>query len=141
GASFSVTPSDSGSEIVPAATVYTWAEPTVLPSGAISGASSEAIPQTTISQTLINNTTLPATVTYVVTPVAGNCPGADFTIIITVNPAISPNVTLIDNLCYAADNASIVTNVVGGVPFQTGQPYIYTWLGPDGFNSDDASIY
>lgn len=90
---FTILPVNSGSEIVPVGTTYTWSNPIISPSGSITGASAQNIQQMNISQTLINLTTSPSTVTYTVTPISGICKGTNFTIVVTVNPAISPNVT------------------------------------------------
>jgi gliding motility-associated-like protein len=138
--SFTVSPISAGLEIVPASTVYTWTVQSIIPAGAVTGASDQTAPQTEISQQLVNVTTSPATVTYLVTPVAGNCPGLPFTVVITVNPAINPNIIINDNLCFGADSASIVTNVTGGIPFSGGQPYQFSWNGPNGFASSANSI-
>ncbi|HRN99016.1 MAG TPA: hypothetical protein PLA69_06870, partial [Flavobacterium sp.] len=124
----------------PASTTYTWPIPVISPAGSVTGALAETTPQTTISQTLVNTTTQPATVTYTVTPVSGNCTGAPFTITVTVNPAIAPNVTVNDNLCFGTDNASIITNVTGGIPFAGAEPYQFSWTGPDGFTSTASGI-
>ncbi|WP_290847413.1 PKD domain-containing protein [Flavobacterium sp.] len=138
--SFMVTPISSGSDIVPVGTTYTWLAPTISPAGSVTGSSAEALPQTNISQTLVNTTVSAATVTYTVIPLSGNCPGLPFQVVVTVNPAINPNITLLDNLCFGADNASIATNVTGGIPFSTGSPYLYSWIGPNGFTSSSPTI-
>ncbi|RKS00581.1 PKD domain-containing protein [Flavobacterium sp. 102] len=140
GASFTVTPTNAGSNIVPTGTTYIWSAPTINPIGSITGATSETTPQTTISQTLINTTTSPATVVYTVTPTSGTCIGNNFTISVTVNPAINPNVVVNNNTCFGVNNASITTNITGGIPFTTGTPYVINWTGPNGFTSSAASI-
>ena len=114
--------------------------PVIVPVGLIVGASAHATPQTNISQTLINTTTNPSTVTYTVTPTSGTCVGANFTITITVNPAINPNIVLNNNICSGVNNASITTNISGGIPFSSGTPYIISWTGPKGFASSATSI-
>ncbi|MBF6607533.1 MAG: gliding motility-associated C-terminal domain-containing protein, partial [Flavobacterium sp.] len=90
--------------------------------------------------TLINTTSSVATVVYTVTPVSGLCVGADFTVTVTVNPSINPNVSVSNSTCYDASNGSIETNITGGIPFP-GTPYQILWTGPGGFSSTDASIY
>jgi len=86
---FTLTPvnsTPSATTIVPAATTYTW---TVVDNANVTGDSDQATPQTTISQTLTNLTNVAQTVVYTVTPVSGasgTCPGATFTITVTVNP-------------------------------------------------------
>lgn len=140
GASFTVIPTNAGSNIVPTGTTYIWSAPTINPIGSVTGATSETTPQNTISQTLINTTTSPATVVYTVTPSSGNCIGNNFTITVTVNPAINPNVVVNNNTCFGVNNASITTNITGGIPFTTGTPYVINWTGPNGFTSSAASI-
>lgn len=76
----------SKSSIVPASIEYTWSNPVVLPNGAISGAILETKGQKNISQKLINSSLNLATVTYVVTPKAGNCIGPNFSIPLVVKP-------------------------------------------------------
>lgn len=133
--SFSIIPSDGNGNTVPAGTTYTWSQPTVNPAGALTGFSAQTVSQTVISQTLINTTTSPATITYTVTPTSGICIGTDFTVSITVNPSINPNVVVTNNACFGVNNASIATNITGGIP-----PYVITWSGPNGFTSAATSI-
>ena len=140
GNPFSILPINSGSEIVPIGTTYTWSNPTISPAGSITGTSAQNVPQTEISQTLINTTTSPATVTYNVTPLSRNCPGGNFTIVVTVNPAISANVTSTNSTCFGANNGAIQTNITGGIPFSSGVPYQISWTGPNGFSSSQPSI-
>lgn len=140
GASFTVTPTNAGSNIVPTGTTYIWSLPTINPIGSVTGASNETIPQTAISQTLINTTTSPATVVYTVTPTSGNCIGNNFTITIIVNPAINPNIVVNNNTCFGVNNASITTNITGGIPFTNGTPYVINWTGPNSFTSSATSI-
>ncbi|WP_439554335.1 PKD domain-containing protein [Flavobacterium macrobrachii] len=133
--SFSITPTTAGGNIIPTGTTYTWSTPTVNPVGAITNATAETNPQTTISQNLINTSTNPATVTYTVTPKSGTCIGTNFLVTITVNPAINPNVVATNNTCFNVDNASITTNITGGIP-----PYTITWTGPNSFSLSATSI-
>jgi gliding motility-associated-like protein len=137
---FTITPDTTSGDIVPMGTTYTWTNPIIAPAGSITGASAQNIQQNNISQTLINTTTNPSTVSYTVTPLSGVCTGINFTITVTVNPAISPNVTSTNNTCFGSDNAAIQTNITGGIPFSSGAPYLISWTGPDGFTSTASSI-
>jgi gliding motility-associated-like protein len=137
---FTITPDTLSGAVIPIGTTYTWTNPTVSPSGSISGASAQAIPQTSISQNLINTTSSPATVTYTVTPLSGVCTGANFNIVVTVNPAISPNVTSTNSPCFGFNKGAIQTNIRGGIPFSSGIPYLISWTGPNGFTSSVANI-
>ncbi|MDZ4714331.1 MAG: PKD-like domain-containing protein [Cytophagales bacterium] len=89
GTAFTVSPVDgvpTAATIVPGGTTYTWAPPVV--TGGITGSSGQA-GQPSISQTLTNPSTSLATATYTVTPTsgaAGSCVGANFQIVVTVNP-------------------------------------------------------
>lgn len=141
GNAFIITPDETTGDTVPLGTTYTWSEPIISPAGSVTGASAEASPQTNISQLLVNTTTSPSTITYVVTPISGLCAGADFNITVTVNPSINANVTATDITCYGADNGAVNTNIVGGIPFTSEFPYIIEWAGPNGYTSsaDDIS--
>ncbi|WP_179016868.1 PKD domain-containing protein [Winogradskyella forsetii] len=128
-------------DIVPLNTLYTWTTPVVSPAGSITGATEQLTPIATVSQFLENTTTSPATVTYTVTPISGNCPGLDFEVVVTVNPSISVMSSVTQNLCYQVNTASIDISIVGGVPFTTGNAYNITWSGPNGFMSNDEDIF
>ena len=133
--SFLIAPTTGDGNIVPGGTTYTWSQPVINPVGAVTGVSAQLIPQTEISQTLLNNTTNIATVTYTVTPTSAICVGAPFTVTITVNPAINPNIIISNNSCFGINNASISTNITGGI-----SPYIINWDGPNGFTSSATTI-
>jgi gliding motility-associated-like protein len=132
---FQISPSDGGANLVPFGTTYTWSLPVVSPAGALMGFSAQAVPQSQISQTLVNTTASAATITYTVTPISGSCLGSNFTVTVTVNPGIDPNINLNNNDCFGVDNASIATNITGGIP-----PYTISWVGPNGFTSSATSI-
>ncbi|MEM0543154.1 PKD domain-containing protein [Flavobacterium sp. j3] len=132
---FTITPNTASGNIIPLGTTYTWSNPTISPAGSITGASAQNTPQTNISQTLVNSTTSPATVTYTVTPISGVCTGDNFTVTVTINPAINPNVVTNNNTCFGVNTASITTNITGGIP-----PYTINWTGPNGFTAATTSI-
>lgn len=140
GTTFTFVPDTANGDIVPAGTMYTWSTPVVSPAGTITGVVASTTPQSTISQNLNNTTNSPSTVTYTVTPVSGICPGDVFTIIVTVNPSVNPNAVVVDNTCFGVNNGSIQTNITGGVPFPTGDPYTILWTGPNGFTSSATTI-
>ncbi|MBP1639589.1 MAG: hypothetical protein H6Q17_1172 [Bacteroidetes bacterium] len=137
---FSVTPVNGGSEVVPTSTTYTWSTPVVTPAGAITGASAQTTGQTSISQTLTNTTTLPATVTYTVTPLAGSCTGNPFAVVVSINPSIKVTTTVTNCSCFGVTNGSIQALISGGVPFTTGEPQNIQWSGPNGFTATTATI-
>jgi gliding motility-associated-like protein len=137
---FTVSPSTTSGNIIPPGTTYTWTAPTINPAGSITGASLETVPQTSISQTLVNTTTSPATATYTVIPTSGICAGNSFTVTVTVNPSINPNVVVTNNTCFGVNTASITTNITGGIPFSSGSPYQLSWSGPNGYTSSATSI-
>jgi gliding motility-associated-like protein len=137
---FTVAPANSGTNIIPIGTTYTWTNPTISPAGTITGASSQLTSQTNISQTLINTSVNPSVVTYTVIPTSGTCVGNSFTVAVTVNPAIRANVIINDNTCFGTNTASISTNITGGIPFSSGSPYTISWTGPSGFTSSATSI-
>ena len=92
GGIFTISPVNSPpAVIVPAGTTYSWSAPVVTGglTGGVLGANLASI-----TGTLTNPTNTPQTATYTVTPSSGGCPGASFTIIVTVNPKpVIPNQT------------------------------------------------
>nr|WP_315191236.1 PKD domain-containing protein [uncultured Flavobacterium sp.] len=140
GDTFTVIPDNLNGNSIPSGTKYTWTNPVITPSNSVNGAFTQSVPQTMISQTLNNNTTSIATVTYTVTPVSGGCVGADFKIIVTINPAISSNVTITNSSCFGTNSGSIQTNITGGIPFGSGVPYIVSWSGPAGYIANTTNI-
>jgi gliding motility-associated-like protein len=140
GDSFQVTPVSNGTDNVPAGTTYVWSAPTIVPSGAVSGAYAQSSPTTSISQTLTNNTANPAVVTYIVSPISKVCPGPDFTITVTVDPLIKTDDLIKTTTCFGSDDGSINITVTGGIPFATGKPYTFSWSGPDGFTSINEDL-
>ena len=137
---FSFNPTLVAGNTIPNNTLYTWSAPSFNPTGAIIGASATTTPQQIISQTLENTTNSPVKVTYTITPTSTTCSGNTFTLEVTVNPSINPNAVVLNNSCFEANDGSITTNISGGTPFDAGNPYIISWIGPNGFNSSDASI-
>jgi gliding motility-associated-like protein len=141
GNTFTITPDNTGGDITPIGTTYTWSNPIISPIGTISGATAETTPQNNISQNLINNTTSPSTVTYTVTPTSGICVGATFDVIITVNPSISITSSQTNSDCYLANSGALEITIAGGIPFLTGSPYLVSWVGPNGYLSSDEDIF
>lgn len=141
GNAFSYIPDETSGDIVPANIRYSWDEPVIAPAGSITGATAQLTPITEISQTLVNNTLAPATVTYQIVPISGNCEGNPFTVTVTVNPSISVVVTQQDNSCFESNDAAIDINISGGVPFTSGAPYVINWSGPNGFSSTSEDIF
>ncbi|MDP4269623.1 MAG: PKD domain-containing protein [Bacteroidota bacterium] len=137
---FNYTPVNSGANIVPVGTTYTWSAPVIAPAGTLTGGSAQSIPQSAISQTLKNTTTSPATATYTVTPSANGCTGQPFKLTVNVTPLINPKAVVTNSTCYGVNNGSIQTSIEGGMPFTTGDPYHITWSGPNGFTSTTATI-
>ena len=90
GNTFTVSPVNAAPmPIVPTGTTYTW---TVVSNPNVAGQNNQSVPQTNISQTLVNLTNTVQTVVYTVTPrsgAAGNCVGPFFTVAVTLNPSIA----------------------------------------------------
>ncbi|WP_161792620.1 PKD domain-containing protein [Psychroserpens damuponensis] len=134
-------PDETNGDSVPINTTYTWSTPIINPAGSVTGASEELVAQTSISQLLTNTTTNPGTVTYTVTPTSGNCVGANFEVVVTVNPSISITSQLTNNSCFESNDASIEITIVGGVPFSGGNPYNILWTGPNAYTSTDEDLF
>ena len=89
GETFTVTPTTTGGDIVPANMKYTW---TVATNASVTGESAVTTPEASISQTLTNTTNLSSTVIYTVTPrygTDGTCSGPTFQVSVQVNPRAS----------------------------------------------------
>jgi large repetitive protein len=89
GETFTVTPTTTGGDIVPANMKYTW---TVAANASVTGESAVTTPEASISQTLTNTTNLSSTVIYTVTPrygTDGTCSGPTFQVSVQVNPRAS----------------------------------------------------
>ncbi|NDA64364.1 MAG: hypothetical protein EBX50_20400, partial [Chitinophagia bacterium] len=94
GLTFRVTPTDVTNGQVPTApvgtTTYTWSAPTM---NGLNGMASQLSGSADIFGTLNNTTNIDQSVTYTVTPstsysVGGNCIGAPFSVVVTVNPIV-----------------------------------------------------
>jgi gliding motility-associated-like protein len=121
GDAFTISPANTGSNIVPTGTTYSWAAPVSAPAGAITGGSAQS-GQTSISQTLTNNTNAVATLTYTVIPKSGTgsgCEGNPFTVTITVNPTPTVNKPADQTLCNTLTTNAITFsgNVSSGVTY------------------------
>jgi len=137
---FTVIPNNLTGDVVPAGTTYIWSYPIMNPVASIVGASAQSTPQTSISQTLTNLSNVVATATYTVTPISGLCAGANFNVVVTINPPIVVDATVKNITCLGANNGSIQTTITGGIPSSFGNPYTISWTGPGGFTSTAASI-
>jgi gliding motility-associated-like protein len=123
GVAFSSTPANGTNGVVPAGTTYSWSAPTV--SGGLTGGAS-GTNQSSIGGTLTNPTNTAQTATYIVTPTAGSCAGATFTVTVTVNtrPAINPMTAA--TCSGIAFNSTPVNATNGVVPAGT----TYSWSAP-----------
>lgn len=119
--SFTVTPVNGGAIRVPTGTTYTW---TVVDNPNVSGESNEAIGQSNISQALTNNSNVPQNVVYTVTPTAGSCAGAPFTLTVTVNP--NPEIPDLTETICSDSQFTISPSNGGGVIVPTGTTYTWT---------------
>ncbi|MDD2986949.1 PKD-like domain-containing protein, partial [Flavobacterium sp.] len=129
GNTFTVTPANTLPDVVPTGTTYTW---TVV-AGAVTGASDQATPQTSISQTLSNATANSIDVVYTVTASVGTAPNVctdTFTITVTVNP--EPLIAdVVQGICtgntFTVTPANTAPDVV-----PTGTTYTWTVTAPVG---------
>ena len=97
-----------------AGTTFTWTS--ALTSGSTTGFSNGS--GNSISQTLINATTSPASVTYTITPLANGCTGLAVTVLVTVNPI--PTVTAtpaIQTICTGGTTGISLTSSTVGATF------------------------
>jgi gliding motility-associated-like protein len=137
---FNFNPSSIAGNTIPTDTKYTWPVPTFNPANSINGASAETDSQDKISQTLENTGTTPVIVSYTITPATTKCVGEPFILEVTVNSSITSNAVITNNTCFESNDGSIVTNITGGTPFETDEPYLISWTGPNGFAANDETI-
>lgn len=140
GETFTIAPDNSNGDTVPVGTTYTWTYPTFTPSSGITGASSASSAQNNITQTLVNTTRNPITVTFTVKPFGGICLGSDFTVTVTVNPTIDVATEITNSTCYGVANGVIKATITGGTPITIPNPYNILWNGPNGFTATTANI-
>ncbi|MFN4976101.1 MAG: PKD-like domain-containing protein, partial [Bacteroidota bacterium] len=86
GLQFEVSPTNGGTEIVPVTTRYAWEIPAVSTASLVGGQSDSG--RMSVTGILTNNTNTTRTAVYTVTPtsILGECKGATFTVLVTVNP-------------------------------------------------------
>jgi gliding motility-associated-like protein len=128
GASFVVTPTNGGGNIVPVGITYSWSTPS-LPTGLTGGAASGAGSPTSISGLLTNSTNGALSATYVVSTYNDGCAGSTFTETINVNP--TPNIV-------ASQYATICSNSTFSIPLTNGANLVpagttYSWNAPGDF--------
>ncbi len=71
-----------------------------------------------ITQTLINNTAAPATVTYTITPSANGCSGSPITVLITVNPLpVATATPALQTICTAGTTSITLASTTAGTTF------------------------
>jgi gliding motility-associated-like protein len=104
---FEIRPVNGGGNSVPAGTTYTWGMPVISPSDAITGAREQTVPQSSVSQTLINTTSSTATATYTVTPTFKGCTGNTFEVKVSVEPVATVDKVNDVILCNADQSPSI----------------------------------
>ncbi|TAJ67286.1 MAG: T9SS type B sorting domain-containing protein [Chitinophagaceae bacterium] len=106
---------------VPLGKKYSWVLVSV--PVAISGATANAVPAVSFSQTLTNTSALPANVVYAVTP--DGCSDRTFTVTVTVNPVPQiSNQSLTSAICNGAGFS--FSDFAGIIPAGT----LYTWTAP-----------
>jgi gliding motility-associated-like protein len=120
GSAFSVLPTN-GSDLVPVGTTYTW---TVASNTNISGQSNQAVAQSSIAQTLVNNTDVVQTIDYTVTPSFNGCTGTPFTVTVIVNPTPS----ILSQVTSACSGVAVTLAPAngGGNVVPTGTTYTWT---------------
>lgn len=124
---FTISPANGTNGIVPANTSYTWE---VADNPNVTGESRVIAGVSNISQTLVNTSNTPQTVTYTVSPTsgeAGACPGNSFTVSVLVNPQPSITAAQAQTVCSGTPfNIAPVNSTDGIVPSNTK----YTWANP-----------
>ncbi len=104
GQAFTVSPTNGNGNVIPGGTTYSWPAPVT--TGGMVGAAGTG---PALTDNLINGTVSPQTATYTVTPAAGTCPGADFTVVVTVNPTPTISFSRPDQTLCSGSSSQPVT--------------------------------
>ncbi len=121
--------------IVPSNTMYTWTTPSIQPTNNVVGAWAQLTGVTSISQTLVNDSSFPVNLAYVVTPKAGSCIGKDFTLHLALLPIPNPVVSSdVSGICKGA-SVQITTQLDNETNFPNTQ---YSWS--DGQKKKNISV-
>ncbi|MCX6263126.1 MAG: hypothetical protein NTZ47_01105, partial [Bacteroidetes bacterium] len=123
GVGFTITPSATGSNIIPSGTLFTW----LAPAGAgFSGGLAQNSPVAAISGTLTNASAQAVTAVYTVSPITNGCSGTVFTTTIFVQPAAA--ITALSTTICSGNSFVVVPtpNTNGVVPTGT----LYSWSAP-----------
>jgi gliding motility-associated-like protein len=101
-----------------AGTTFTWSRNGVagINNSAVSGQAGNSI-----TETLINNSTGPVAVTYIITPQANGCDGPSFKYVITVSPTPAVTSATSTAICNNTAQNYIITSNVAGVTFAWGR--------------------
>ena len=106
----------------PSGTNYTWSNPSFPQNARLSGAISQSIPQTNITQILSNLADTASVATYTITPITNGCIGPDFKLLVAVNPL--PLVAdLQQSTCSGTPFNVVPTSSIPGT--------LYTWNSPE----------
>ncbi|NDA64855.1 MAG: hypothetical protein EBX50_22940, partial [Chitinophagia bacterium] len=112
GVLFVATPTNITNGIVPASTLYSWSVPSY--TGTVTGGASATNYPTIVTGTLRNRTNTVQTVTYIITPLSGNCTGLSFTLVVNVNPI--PEITAMSTVtCSGTPFVVTPTNGTDGI--------------------------
>ena len=94
-------------DVIPTSAMYTWTIVSDNPN--INGQSNQGVGVSDLSnQVLVNQTNIPQSLTYSITPSSGPCPGSPFTLTVTVNPGPS-----IDTAIYTICSGNSLTVTLG----------------------------
>ena len=123
GITFSATPSNSGSNILPPGTTYTWTSPT---GTGFTGGSAQSSASSIITGTLSHSSATVVTAVYTITPETASCKGTVFTYTMHISPVASIH-TISTVICSGSNFNLVPTNVQNGVvPAGT----LYSWSAP-----------
>ena len=109
---------------IPAGTTFTWTAPA---GTGFTGGSAQAVPQTSLNQTLVNTTNAPVTATYTLTPEFGGCTGVPFTVTVTVNPTAvitGSAVTICNGGTFSVDPSENAANLPVGTTYSWSEPLV-----------------
>ncbi|MEZ4838501.1 PKD-like domain-containing protein [Flavobacterium sp.] len=127
---FTLSPTTTGSDLVPVGTAYTW---TVAAPAGITGSSNQGAPQTQISQTLTNSTDAAIAVVYTITATSGIAPdscSSTFDLTVTVNPR--PFIADVVQVICTTETFTVTPVSAGTDLVPVGTTYTWTVVSPAG---------
>ncbi len=128
GVGFEISPQNNANGLIPSTTKYSWLTPT---GTGISNGSAGNLANS-ITGNLTNTTALVATATYIITPIADNCAGSSFTLVVQVKP--KPTLNSVSNASPICSGTLFQYTPASATP---GADYSWTYIAVSGITASE----